>query len=271
MISFEILKINAFDILLIIIVLLSTLTAFNRGFIGAVLSLGGWVLSIILTYLIFPYLEPFLQKHTNGSEFLTFCIGYVGGLIFFLLFFAILNFIISMSLGSLVQGKFNKFLGACFGIFKGWLLISFLFLCFSVIASIFEGKNLQDDEVMPSFIQKAQSFNILKMSRAHLLEFLPQSISQSIHSINANNKKTNILLIAAIKKLARYATPETAHKIGEEAQNIDSYKSEQQMAIDTLMKLLQNYKQSYREGLITEDQALSSSELRQIENLVKEK
>ncbi len=265
-------SINGFDIMIALIMCLSSLLAFNKGFISSVLSLIGWVLSVLFTYNLFPYLEPLLKKHM--SSFMVLVFGYFGTLIVFLFFFAILNFTIATTLGSLRKSTFDRFLGIIFGTVRGMIVVLVLFLCLSSILNILNGKK-QSEEELPEFIVDSYSYPLLITGQQELLEVLPESLRNLLVGKQDNNKVNNKsvinhqLLKLTIAKLSDYADNETLNNIGNKVRQSVNDKNEEEMALDTLQILLNNYKSQYMNGKISSSKALSKEDLNEAEQLLK--
>lgn len=253
-------ELTEFDLIVLIIIGFSGLLALYRGFLASALALGGWIISIVMAHYFFPYLEPFLRKKTT-SDFLVITIGYIGGFIGFLILMGIVNFIILNALTSMRHGILDKILGLFFGAIRGIVLVSFFFLSFLAIASSISGKTIDDNDLVPSFIQKSQSYIILNYSKKYFLALLPDSLRKNLE--NHDNKNSNdILIIAAIKKLAEYTEPTVLQRIQQEA---TQYNSDRQVALATLQKLYNNYKQQYSKD---EDAPIKSEDLAEIQKLL---
>lgn len=255
---------NLFDFILLIVIFLSLLTAFSRGFISSVLGLLGWIAALVLTYLAFPYIKPFLLKKTSGSEFLTFCIGYIGSLIFFLIFFATLNFIISRSLGNLRGGYIDKFLGIIFGILRGYIIISFLFLCYMMTYSNLNGKDINDNAILPNFVKDSYSLPFLRYGSNYMLSFFNDQ------GIDGDQKVDNAFVINAISKLSTYANSDLLSKLYEEM-NKANENEKTKVCLEVLYALFINYKNKAKSGEIGDDSTLPDSELKKVDFLLSRK
>ncbi len=257
--------ITEFDLIILVIISLSGLLAMYKGFIASALALFGWIFSIAMSHYFFPYIEPFLRQKTS-SDFIVIAIGYIGGLIAFLILMAIVNFIILTSLHSIRHGLLDKMLGLLFGIARGILLMCFFFFAFLAIASGISGKNIDDtDNLAPSFIQSSQSYKVLQYSKKYFLLILPNFLEKNLH--NKDNKESNyIIMIAAIKKLAEYTEPNVLQRIQDEAKQ---YSSDSQVALATLQKLYTNYQQQY--GKDSSEAPLSANEIADIEKMLQKK
>ena len=103
------------------------LIAITRGFTTEALSLVAWVAAIILTLQGHPYLYPYIVEYVQ-PDFMASIITYAALGIFSLLIF---KFVAVMA-GKLIKeshiGALDRGLGALFGMERGMLIVSFLYL-----------------------------------------------------------------------------------------------------------------------------------------------
>ena len=113
------------DVLVYVIILLSTLTAFMRGIATDFLSLVVWFGTGFLTFYFYPTFDPI----TDGL-FVSPTAGNFVAVIFvfficYFIFTSIKNILLA-SLGLWKRGVFDRTLGLGFGIFKGLFIVSFI-------------------------------------------------------------------------------------------------------------------------------------------------
>ncbi|MBA8666865.1 CvpA family protein [Holosporaceae bacterium 'Namur'] len=170
---------NLLDLAVVTIVALSTIFAIFRGLIASVLSLTGWILSIYLTDLTYPHLKEILVDKISNEVVLT-AIGYGGLMIFFLIFFAILNGLISSV--KILGSKFvDSTLGAFFGFFRGFLIASFFYFFLSIGISLINGTEVKDEaKVAPNWLKNAQTYDLLKFGKQLLLTFTSEDFNEKL-------------------------------------------------------------------------------------------
>lgn len=125
---------NIIDFILIFIILLSIWNGFKSGFITGVTELFGWIVTIYLALLLYPFISSFIEKHIStdslliiGLSFL-FIIIVIRTLIYFLLYELIKRISVSA-----FKHPVNKAFGIIPGIINGLIyaaLISTLLLLF---------------------------------------------------------------------------------------------------------------------------------------------
>jgi membrane protein required for colicin V production len=265
---------NLFDFLLLMIVLLSILMAFHKGFIKSTLSLAGWIIAIVFTYRFYPYLEPMLLKYVSGITSLI--LGYVGVLVACLIFFAIFNYVVAAIFREAVGSAPDKLLGCMLGAMRGCLLIVVFFACYTAISGILNETYVKNDDIerFPEPIRDSVSLPLLLQGEHLFLEFVPESFKQAL--TNTNHKKTaqdDVTLIKQLKQniriLSKFTDTESLKTLKtHSAQNAIAGESELVTSIYIMDKLLANYAQSYNAQKIQKNQALSVEELYEMQNLL---
>ena len=113
-------NILAFDLIVFLIVFYSIAQCAARGFMRSLLSFSKWLLALIITIVLVPKLNPWVQDYIE-SRFIT-DIG-LGIFIYIFSLFIIIN--IGKAIGSAVTwsglGLVDKSFGLIFGIFKGYV------------------------------------------------------------------------------------------------------------------------------------------------------
>ena len=114
-------EISLFDSVFVLIIIYSTIQCFLKGFSLSFISFMKWVLSLVITIILVPKLQPWVSEHIE-SPF----INNVGlGIFIFIvsLFFLV---VIGRSLGKTITwtglGSVDKTFGFLFGLFKGYIV-----------------------------------------------------------------------------------------------------------------------------------------------------
>jgi membrane protein required for colicin V production len=240
---------NNLDVIILIILILSTLIGFVRGFITSFLSIVGWVAAVILNHYTFPHIEPFLATKFKTKVFI-FITGYVGGLLILLLLFSILNFIITTIIGKIKGHYFDKVFGSIFGFIRGVFLPVAIFLCFEIGFTSLRGEEVKNEN-MPSFLLNAKSLPFLKEGEGILLDILPDTFTMKLysymHMIKSDNVERknlgidDITILNIIRKLSTYAPLAVLDKIDTAASQDSKYMSKRQLRVEKIRKLWQNY------------------------------
>lgn len=140
---------NLFDLTVLIIVGLSALLSFYRGFIREILSLGGWIVASIVTL---RYLEPVTEyiRPQIGSAAVAVAVASIGLFLVTLILFSILTrmAIKFLKLEEKV-GLLDNLAGLCFGIARGALIVAIGFFIMS--------KFFSSEENLPKAVREATS------------------------------------------------------------------------------------------------------------------
>ena len=119
-------SISAFDLIVFLIIVYSMAQCAAKGFMMSLLSFSKWLLALIITIILVPKLNPWVQDYIE-SKFVT-DIG-LGILIYVISLFIIINIgkAISKAVKYTGLGSVDKSFGLVFGIFKGYVLCVCLF------------------------------------------------------------------------------------------------------------------------------------------------
>ena len=119
-------RISAFDLIVFLIVVYSMTQCAAKGFMRSLFSFSKWLLALIITIILVPKLNPWVQDYIE-SKFIT-DIG-LGIFIYIVSLFVIIN--IGKAIGSAVTwsglGSVDKTFGLIFGIFKGYVICVCIF------------------------------------------------------------------------------------------------------------------------------------------------
>jgi len=149
-----------FDFSILMVILISALFAFMRGFSQEILSLFSWIVAISGSYFFANNFVNLINKFTENivfSRILSYVIVFLV-LIFFLSFLAK---IFSNTIKKSYVGMLDRTLGFVFGIIRGYLIVS---LCFYSFYKFYDGENVDwiDKSKFDSIIKKT-NFKILKI------------------------------------------------------------------------------------------------------------
>lgn len=137
---------TAFDVAVIVVIGISTVMAFGRGFATVALSLAAWAATIFavvfLGELTTPYLRPYVEPSWLADS-ITYAVLFFGGL----MLLKWLAGLIGNAIKNSPIGFLDRSLGALFGLLRGMVLVSALYFGF---VKLFPGDS-------PEWVQKAQT------------------------------------------------------------------------------------------------------------------
>ena len=158
-------SISAYDLIVFLIIVYSMAQCAAKGFMISLLSFSKWLLALIITIILVPKLNPWVQDYID-SEFIA-DIG-LGIFIYIVSLFVIIN--ISKAISSAVTwsglGVVDKSFGLIFGIFKGYII----WVCvFSLINWFYPYKD------WPIGAEDAYSFERIYKGSEFLVDEFPNS------------------------------------------------------------------------------------------------
>ena len=119
-------NISAFDLIVFLIIAYSMAQCAAKGFMLSLLSFSKWLLALIITIILVPKLNPWIQDYVE-SKFITDIA--LGIFIYIVSLFIIIN--IGKAISSAVTysglGAVDKSFGLIFGIFKGYIICVCIF------------------------------------------------------------------------------------------------------------------------------------------------
>ena len=119
-------SISAFDLIVFLIVVYSMAQCAAKGFMMSLLSFSKWLLALVITIILVPKLNPWVQDYIE-SKFIS-DIG-LGIFIYIVSLFVIIN--IGKAISNAVTysglGSVDKIFGLIFGIFKGYVICVCIF------------------------------------------------------------------------------------------------------------------------------------------------
>ena len=156
-------NIVVFDLIYIIITLLSLIKCSRQGFVLSVLAAAKWLLAYVITLILFPRIKPYVKDIIDNEYVLDIILGIS---IFVLVIFVIL--MINKGIGKAVKysglGKLDTVFGFFFGFIRGYIIC----LCIFATVNIFYNyKN------WPLSINKSLAFPYVKKGSNYLIKEFP--------------------------------------------------------------------------------------------------
>ena len=158
-------NINIFDIIFLILMIYFVIQCFVKGFSLSFISFMKWVFALVVTIILVPKLQPWVNNYIESEFINNFGIGIV---VFILTIF--LTILAGKSLSRAVTwtgvGSIDKTFGLLFGFFKGYIVSICLF---SILNWFYPYQNWGISA------EDAISFNIVKKGSEILIEEFPSS------------------------------------------------------------------------------------------------
>ncbi|MEE2695164.1 MAG: CvpA family protein [Pseudomonadota bacterium] len=176
-----------FDFLILTLILLSAFFAFFRGFSLELLSISGWIISFLGSYIYGNNLMNFFNKYINNI-FISTILSYILIFLTILIIFSIFTKKFSSYIKESFVGLVDKSLGFVFGMLRGYLLIS---LCFFAFDYFYQGEKIE-------FIEKSKFIPIIKITNNIILDTMNVDNNYSKRLNEEIRKKSDLLFEKSI-------------------------------------------------------------------------
>jgi membrane protein required for colicin V production len=144
------------DLLVVVIVGVSTVFAVWRGFISETLSIVAWAAAAFASLYFGPWVAP-LMAHMISPWWLAYIAGYAAVFLVILIPISFASFRVSESVRRSSVGPLDRSLGAAFGIARGLVIIGGLYLLFSLVVPLRDHpSSLRDARLLPLIQSSAE-------------------------------------------------------------------------------------------------------------------
>ena len=155
--------ISLFDLIFLIITILSLIKCYSKGFILSLLSASKWLLAYIVTIILFPKIKPYLKNIIDNEYVLDVILGLA---IFVLVIFAILvvNKGISKTVKFVGLGRLDSIFGLFFGFIRGYVICVCLFSAIDIVYNY---------NKWPISMNKSYTFPYIEKGSIYLVKVFP--------------------------------------------------------------------------------------------------
>ena len=125
-------KIQIFDLVFIVLTLLSLIKCTSKGFVLSLLSASKWILAYVLTLFLFPRIKPYVSDFIDNEYILDVVLGLS---IFIVIIFLVLmiNKGISKAVSYSGIGTLDKIFGFFFGFLRAYVISICIFATIDII------------------------------------------------------------------------------------------------------------------------------------------
>lgn len=158
------------DAVVAVVILMSAILAYSRGFVREAMAIAGWVAAAVLAFVFAPQAEPLvkqipvLDKFLADSCELSIIAAFAGVFALALIVMSIFTPIFSSVIQRSALGGIDQGLGFLFGVFRGILLVAVAFVVYSRVLT---------GSTVP-VVDNSQSAKIFGSLEARLNEQMPQ-------------------------------------------------------------------------------------------------
>ena len=151
--------ISSFDLIYLIITVLSLIKCSRNGFILSILAASKWLLAYVITLILFPRVKPYAKNIIDNEYVLDIALG-VG--IFVLVIFVILmiNKGISKAVKYSGLGKLDTVFGFFFGFLRSYIISVCIFSTISIVYNYSKWPINIDKSLTFSYVEKGSNYLI---------------------------------------------------------------------------------------------------------------
>ncbi|MFV9876191.1 MAG: CvpA family protein [Rickettsiales endosymbiont of Dermacentor nuttalli] len=227
---------TVFDYIIFTIIIVSTLFALFKGFIKSCITFTAFISSLVLAYILFPYLLILVKKYIINTSIANICTGLISYIISASLLVFISNKLLNFT-ESIRGGALDRSLGLTFGFTRGCIISCIIFIIIVSISKAFVPDSTEDH--MLKNIKHSKSFLLLSKGSTSLIETLPPKLSIKLNKTINIKKLTTISDTIDLAELAKLLPPDILSNIEPHSLNslIDDKTSteEKQQTIDNII------------------------------------
>ena len=156
-------QISSFDIIYILITLLSLIKCYKKGFVLSLLSASKWLLAYVITLFLFPKAKPYVEDIIDNEYVLDVALGIC---LFIIVIFVILliNKGISKAVTYTGIGGLDKIFGFFFGFIRGYVISVCIFATVDII---------YHSDRWPIDLENSFTFQIVEKGSNYLIKEFP--------------------------------------------------------------------------------------------------
>lgn len=167
----EELPINITDAVILLVLLISAIFGFMRGFVKEVLSISGWIGATFLSLHLFPILKPYARQYIENLLISDIVTG-VGIFILSLVVLSFLTHAISEKVKASSLGALDRSLGIFFGIARAVVIVGIAWLVFVQFIP-------PDDR--PSYVTEAKMLPLARASGIFVAKLTPPDMQANLN------------------------------------------------------------------------------------------
>ncbi len=186
--NLEGLPINVIDIGVILIILISAVLAYARGFIHEILSVAGWLGAFFATIFFYPYVEPYALEMIPVE----LAAKLTAGAVIFIVTLVVLSLTthaISSRIKDSSLNVLDRSLGFLFGVARGALVVCVLYLGLAFLIP---------EEEQPEWITTARTIPLITHGADMIVRLLPEDTGFDMELPGFNQTGSTIDLLKLV-------------------------------------------------------------------------
>lgn len=167
------------DAVVILVVLVSAMLAFNRGFVRETLAIAGWIAAAFVSFFFAPMISPlvleipFLGDFLRSSCTLTALASFVMVFGVALIVLSIFTPVLSSAVQATPLAAVDRGLGFVFGVARGFLLVAVIYLLYDLVIT---------DSERIAMIENSASHALISDAATAIKEHAPTSVPEWLQS-----------------------------------------------------------------------------------------
>lgn len=215
-----------FDVGLVIVLIISGLLAFVRGFIQEVLSIGAWIGAIAATIFGLPYVKPFTREFISHTMLADVA---AGGAIF--LVTLVILWILTRMIANTVKGSalnaLDRSLGFVFGLVRGAVLVCLLFVGVEWLVK---------PEQQPDWLRNARSLPLVVWGADQLRSLVPADTQEAAADAAGAAEGEARKVLETHRMLRDIMSPEPKGPPSETEPGVDGYTPKERRDMERLIE-----------------------------------
>ena len=147
------------DLVILAVIIFSAIISFMRGFSREAMSLGTWVLAIVITLMYTSRFSVLLPIDTVQSPQARATISALGLFVGTLFMGGVINWVFERIMSRSSIGKADRAVGVGFGIIRGVLIVSLLVLAANLVPELKQEVWWRNSAALPQFQKIAESMH----------------------------------------------------------------------------------------------------------------
>ena len=151
--------ISLFDLIYLIITILSLLKCSRKGFVLSILAASKWLLAYVITLFLFPKAKPYAKDIIDNEYILDIFLG-IGIFIIIIFIILMINKGISKAVKYSGLGKLDTVFGFFFGFLRGYIICVCIFSTISIIYNHNKWPMNLEESLTFSYVEKGSNYLI---------------------------------------------------------------------------------------------------------------
>ena len=165
-------SLNIFDIVIIVVIILSGVAASWRGLIKELSTLLVWFISVLISNKLYLFILPYTDYLIDNNTPLNKAISWLIPFLMSIIILSIFNKFLINSFLKIHNNIINHIFGLIFGVLRGLLVI-----CLIYLSTVFI---MQNENLFPSQVHRSYSLPIVRSLSIYILTFIPDELSKDI-------------------------------------------------------------------------------------------